>query len=116
MLKGGKGMSPSSFYPSKFEALITKGMGKYLRKAKKENIKCSYCEENTPEYYGVVDIAGMFFEEWACERCYKEWQKCMRTPRKRVAPRELSSKFGDYMSGSGGMKGGLSINGRGLST
>lgn len=108
-------MSPSSFYPNKFEALALRGMGKYRRKAEKRNIKCSYCEENTPKYYGVVDIAGMFFEEWACEKCFKKWQKWLKTPR-RGETTPLSSKFGNYMSGSGAMKGGLSSNGRGLST
>lgn len=110
-------MSPlSNSWPNKFEALTAKGMGRYLRKAEKGNIKCSYCEERIPKYYGVVDIAGMFFEEWACEECYKRWQKYMKAPREKGEPRQLSSKFGNYMSGSGGQKGGLSSNGRGLST
>ena len=81
---------------------------------KGEPHKCSYCPSKEVLYKGSVWISGGVgsFFYLACEKCYKKFAK-MEQPR--GAPPALSSRWGNYMHGSGGMKGGLSSNGRGLS-
>lgn len=86
--------------------------------------KCSYCESTKIIYKGSVYIGsgvGTLFY-LACEKCHKKFLKMeQQVSRGRTGGRTrgdssaLSSKWGNYMHGSGSAKGGLNTDGRGLS-
>lgn len=84
----------------------------------REPYRCSYCDDTEVLYRGSVHIGGGVgsFFYLACEKCKRKGERAYKRAKLPLPSIELSSRFGNYMSGSGAMKGGLSSNGRGLST
>ncbi len=76
--------------------------------------ECQWCGDKNPDFHRLWSLGRNSYSDiFGCKKCYEKWLKA--PPIAGAETPELSSKWGDYMHGSGGQKGGLNTDGKGLS-